>query len=74
MDLTEFTSGLMEDLNSLRSGGITASDGRARAALAREVLRSVYLNVEVFKNVPSKSIEAQTCAVHDESKQRTEHG
>ncbi len=47
--LSEFTTELMEDLRDLRAGKITPRDARVRALLAREVLRSVHLQLEGMK-------------------------
>ena len=47
--LHKFTSGLIEDLNALRSGEITLSEARGRTQLAREVLRSIHLQLEGLK-------------------------
>ena len=46
LTLDAFTKGLVQDLHDLRAGKITAHQARARTQLAREVLRSVHLQLE----------------------------
>lgn len=48
-DLMKFTDGLIGDLQRLRNGEISVQDARARAELARQVLRSVALVVTAQK-------------------------
>ncbi len=47
--LTTFTLGLIGDLNDLRAGKITTAEARVRTQLAREVLRSVHLQLQGIK-------------------------
>ena len=58
--LSTFTLELIEDLRALRRGDITAREARVRALLAREVLRSVHLQLEgvKFLSDSAKQIEA----------------
>ena len=49
VNLNEFTLGLIDDLKELRMGEITNADGRVRAQLAREVLRSCHIMLETSK-------------------------
>lgn len=55
IELTEVTSGLIDDMKSLRAGKITNADARVRAQLAREILRSVHLQLEGIKLIESKA-------------------
>lgn len=48
-DLGRFTSDLINDLAKLRAGEITVGDARARAQLAREVIRSVQVQLQGYK-------------------------
>lgn len=47
--LSQFTMELIEDLRDLRAEKITVHEARVRAQLAREVLRSVHLQLEGMK-------------------------
>ncbi len=53
--LNEFTLELIDDLRALRRGDITLREGRVRALLAREVLRSVHLHLEGMKLLSDQS-------------------
>ena len=48
-ELGKFTSDLIADLTALRAGKITLSEARVRAQLAREVLRSIHLQLQGFR-------------------------
>lgn len=50
-DLGDFTRGLVQDLRDLRSGKITVRDARARADLAKQVLRSVHYVIQGRKAI-----------------------
>ena len=54
IDVSEVTRMLIEDLRLLREGKITNTDGRVRAQLAREALRSAHLQLEGLKLIESK--------------------
>lgn len=41
LNIVGITSGILDDLDKLRSGEISVSDARARADLARQALRAV---------------------------------
>lgn len=58
--LSQFTIDLVEDLKLLRKGKISTRDARARALLAREILRSVHLQLEGMKYLSesARQIEA----------------
>ena len=47
--LANFTLELIGDLRALRAGKITSSEARVRAQLAREILRSVNLQLQGMK-------------------------
>jgi hypothetical protein len=57
--LTKFTSDLINDLNDLREGKLSVKDARARAMLAREILRSVHLQLEgaKFMSINAKPVK-----------------
>ena len=48
-NLMSFTDDLISDLKALRAGQITVRDARARAELARQVLRAVHYVVTAQK-------------------------
>jgi len=58
-DIRQFTVDLIGDLKNLRRGKISNDDARARAQLAREVLRSVecVLAGEKYLSESAKQIE-----------------
>ena len=56
--LAEFTLALIGDLNDLRAGRITPHAARVRAQLAREVLRSVHLQLEGVKYLSGRALPA----------------
>ena len=56
--LSQFTLDLVEDLRSLRRGDITLADARVRAQLAREVLRSVGLQLEGMRYLAGQALPA----------------
>lgn len=58
-NLSDFTVALMQDLQDLRRGKITARDARVRALLAREVLRAVHLQMEGMKYLEGAAVDAQ---------------
>lgn len=65
--LSQFTLDLIDDLKALRDGHITPRDARVRAQMAREVLRSVHLQLEgmrllsdAAKQIPSTPNEGAT--------------
>lgn len=45
----QFTLDLIKDLKDLRRGKITLAEGRVRMGLAREVIRSVYAQIDGAK-------------------------
>ena len=54
-ELSTFTRELIQDLKDLRAGKITAPEARVRAQLAREVLRSVHLQLQGLKHLAGKA-------------------
>lgn len=46
ISLTRFAQGLMADVRAHRDGTLTTREARVRAALAREALRAVHLELE----------------------------
>jgi hypothetical protein len=54
-DLLTFTDGLIGDLQALRRGKISVRDARARAELARQVLRAVHYVVTAQKFLESNA-------------------
>ena len=54
IDLSAVTLGLCKDLDELRKGNITNADARTRAQLAREILRSVHMQLEGMKVIEGK--------------------
>lgn len=57
-DLGRFTDRLIEDLELLRAGKITPTDARARADLARQVLRSIGYVLEAQKVIDGRMLAA----------------
>ena len=55
IDLTDVTLGLIDDLIKLRRGEITNADARTRAQLAREILRSVHLQIEGMRRIEANA-------------------
>lgn len=55
-DLLTFTDGLIKDLAELRLGKISVRDARARAELARQVLRSVHYVVSAQKFIEQQAL------------------
>lgn len=58
-DLLAFTDALIGDLKALRAGEISVRDARARAELARQVLRSVHYVVTAQKFLMDKAKQIQ---------------
>lgn len=54
-NLMTFTDDLMGDLRALRAGKITVRDAKARAELARQILRSVHYVVTAQKFMASQA-------------------
>lgn len=55
-DLLQFTDDLIGDLTELRKGKISVKDARARAELARQVLRAVHYVVSAQKFLEQKAL------------------
>lgn len=55
-DLLKFTDGLIGDLADLRKGKISVKDARARAELARQVLRAVHYVVSAQKFIEQSAL------------------
>lgn len=73
IDLSSVTAGLIKDLKDLRAGRITNSDARVRAQLGREILRSVYLQIEGAARLPGPNRTDRNTiegTVHGDSKVR----
>lgn len=51
----KFTLSLIQDLQDLRDGKITNTDARARAQLAREILRGVHLQLQGMQIISAKA-------------------
>ena len=58
LDLKRVIGGLIGDLDDLRAGTISVRDARARADLAREILRGVRLIVEAQKFLSGQALPA----------------
>jgi len=56
--LEDFTLELIGDLKALRQGRISVKEARARAMLAREVLRAVHLQLEGMRYLSEAAKEA----------------
>jgi hypothetical protein len=57
-DLMQFTADLIQDLRDLRQGRITVPDARARAELARQVVRSVNLVITAQRYLEQRALPA----------------
>lgn len=55
-DLVGFTNSLIQDLEKLRAGTISPEDARARALLAKHVLRSVHYVVVAQKFLEGRAL------------------
>lgn len=62
-DLITFTDELIGDLKALRAGKISPHDAHARAALARQVLRSVHYVITAQKFIEHSAIPARVIDV-----------
>lgn len=58
-DLLKFTDDLITDLSELRLGKISVKDARARAELARQVLRAVHYVVSAQKFIEQRALPVQ---------------
>lgn len=61
-DLLQFTDDLISDLSKLRQGKISIRDARARAELARQVLRSVHYVVSAQKFIERNALTVSPLA------------
>lgn len=59
-DINTVTLMLIDDLKALRAGKITNTDARVRAQLAREILRSVHLQLEGMKRIEASAKTVRT--------------
>jgi hypothetical protein len=59
-DLLSFTDGLIGDLRDLRKGKISVRDARARAEIARQVLRAVHYVVTAQKYIEQNALPVPT--------------
>jgi hypothetical protein len=62
LDLPQIIKGLAADLRNLREGTISVRDARARADLARELLRAVRLVVEAQRYIEGQALPAPSGA------------
>ncbi len=57
--LSKFTRNLIQDLEALRRGDISLPEARVRAQLAREVLRSIHIQLQGSKLLSSHATEIE---------------
>lgn len=60
LGLPDIVFGIANDLKALREGRISIRDARARAELARELLRAVRLVVDAQKYIEGQALPAPT--------------
>lgn len=58
LNLQSLIAGLMGDLKALRDGKISIQDAKARAELARQILRGVHYVVQAQKYLSSQALPA----------------
>ncbi len=61
-DLLTFTDDLIGDLRDLRQGKISVRDARARAEIARQVLRAVHYVVSAQKFIEQQALPVPPAA------------